>query len=86
MKHVGDGRRFGMDVQLVFDGETPLGTGGAVHKRLTQLDGPFFVLYGDSYLPCDYADIQAFLTIKHNPVYDALSQLGQMGYQQRGNG
>ncbi len=59
-EYVGDGRRFGMDVQFVFDGETPLGTGGAVRQALIQLAGPFFVLYGDSYLPCDYADIQTF--------------------------
>ena len=33
-EYVGDGRRFGMDVQFVFDGETPLGTGGAVRQAL----------------------------------------------------
>ena len=31
------------------------------------LDGPFFVLYGDSYLPCDYADIQAFFNCQAQP-------------------
>jgi NDP-sugar pyrophosphorylase family protein len=56
---VGDGKKFGMRVEYVFDGETPLGTGGAIRQALNLLNGPFFVLYGDSYLPCDYADIQA---------------------------
>jgi NDP-sugar pyrophosphorylase family protein len=56
---VGDGNRFGMVVQYVFDGERPLGTGGAIRQALALTSGPFFVLYGDSYLPCDYADIQA---------------------------
>ena len=56
---VGDGSRFGIDVKYVFDGESPLGTGGAVRKAASLMDGPFFVLYGDSYLPCDYAGIQA---------------------------
>ncbi len=56
---VGDGSQFGLSVDYVFDGETPLGTGGAIRQALGLLDGPFFVLYGDSYLPCDYADIQA---------------------------
>ena len=28
-EYVGDGNRFGMDVQYVFDGDHPLGTGGA---------------------------------------------------------
>jgi NDP-sugar pyrophosphorylase family protein len=31
-----------------------LGTGGAVSKALPLLGSPFFVLYGDSYLTCDY--------------------------------
>ncbi|MCJ7435789.1 MAG: nucleotidyltransferase family protein [Anaerolineales bacterium] len=56
---VGDGKQFGVSVEYVFDGETPLGTGGAIRQALNLVDGPFFVLYGDSYLPCDYADIQA---------------------------
>ncbi len=67
---IGDGSRFGMDVQYVFDGEIALGTGGAVRNALKLLDEPFFVLYGDSYLPCDYADIQAF--------FDANKRLGLM--------
>ena len=56
---VGDGKQFGLTVEYVFDGETPLGTGGAIRQVLNLLSEPFFVLYGDSYLPCDYADIQA---------------------------
>jgi NDP-sugar pyrophosphorylase family protein len=55
---VGDGKRFGLQVEYVFDGDTPLGTGGAIRRALHLLDRPFFVLYGDSYLPCDYAAIQ----------------------------
>jgi N-acetyl-alpha-D-muramate 1-phosphate uridylyltransferase len=64
---VGDGKRFGMDVEYVFDGDTPLGTGGAIRRALGLLDGPFFVLYGDSYLPCDYAGIQAFFDLHSQP-------------------
>jgi len=55
---IGNGKRFNMDVKYAFDGEQPLGTGGAVRRAINFLEGPFFVLYGDSYLPCDYADIQ----------------------------
>lgn len=74
-EHVGDGSRFGMDVDYVFDGISPLGTGGAIRKALPFLFSSFFVLYGDSYLPCDYASIQAhfeagglpaLMTIHHN--------------------
>ena len=64
---VGDGKRFEMDVQYAFDGESPLGTGGAVRWAMNLLGGPFFVLYGDSYLPCDYAGIQAFFDRSSEP-------------------
>ena len=63
---VGDGCRFGVNVQYVFDGDSPLGTGGAIRRALNLLDGPFFVLYGDSYLPCNYADIQAFFAAENH--------------------
>lgn len=58
-EYVGNGNQFGIDVEYVFDGNHPLGTGGAIRQALTLVKDPFFVLYGDSYLPCDYADIQA---------------------------
>lgn len=58
-EYLGDGKQFGMEVEYVFDGDSPLGTGGAIRKALPLLDSPFFVLYGDSYLPCNYADIQS---------------------------
>ena len=56
--YVGDGSDFEMQVSYVFDGEKPLGTGGAIRHALPLLGGSFFVLYGDSYLPCNYGDIQ----------------------------
>ena len=34
-----------------------LGTGGAIKRALPKLGEEFFVLYGDSYLPIDYASI-----------------------------
>ena len=57
-KYLGSGSKFGLSVDYVFDGENPLGTAGAIRQALDLIDGPFFVLYGDSYLPCEYADIQ----------------------------
>jgi len=51
---VGGGAQFGLDVEFVFDGPHLLGTGGAVAKACPQLGDAFFVLYGDSYLDCDY--------------------------------
>jgi NDP-sugar pyrophosphorylase family protein len=55
---VGDGRRWGARVRYVFDGPRQLGTGGALKQALAVLAGPFFVLYGDSYLECDYEAIE----------------------------
>ena len=51
---VGDGSRFGLQVQYCFDGPRLLGTAGAVARACPLLGEQFFVLYGDSYLECDY--------------------------------
>jgi N-acetyl-alpha-D-muramate 1-phosphate uridylyltransferase len=51
---VGDGAGFGVDVRYSHDGPVRLGTGGAAMKALPLLGSPFFVLYGDSFLTCDY--------------------------------
>jgi NDP-sugar pyrophosphorylase family protein len=51
----GDGRQFGVELSYSFDGPELLGTGGALKKALPLLGRRFLVLYGDSYLPIDYA-------------------------------
>jgi NDP-sugar pyrophosphorylase family protein len=59
---VGDGIRFGLQAEVSFDGPVLLGTAGAVRHALPLLGENFFVLYGDSYLACDYSAIRdAFL-------------------------
>jgi NDP-sugar pyrophosphorylase family protein len=55
---VGDGSAFGLDVCYSPDGPTLLGTGGTLKRALPLLGGRFFVLYGDSFLPCDFHDVQ----------------------------
>jgi MurNAc alpha-1-phosphate uridylyltransferase len=57
-KYVGDGSRWNMRVQYSYDGPNLLGTAGSLKRALPLLGEHFFVLYGDSYLPCDYASIQ----------------------------
>ena len=58
---LGNGSRWGMQIDYVFDGPVLLGTGGALRRALPWLGEAFFVLYGDSYLDCDYAAVeQAF--------------------------
>lgn len=46
-------------INYCFDGPTLLGTAGAIKKALSQIPSDsFFVLYGDSYLPCNFAIAQ----------------------------
>lgn len=56
---VGNGSSFGLSVSYSSDGGTLLGTAGAVRKALPLLGTAFLVLYGDSYLTCDYAQVAA---------------------------
>jgi D-sedoheptulose 7-phosphate isomerase len=54
---IGDGRAFGLDVRYSHDGGVLLGTGGALRRALPLLGDEFLVMYGDSYLRCDYVGI-----------------------------
>jgi len=54
----GDGARFGLAVEYAQDGPVLLGTAGAVRNALPLLGDEFFVLYGDSYLPCSYQEVE----------------------------
>ncbi len=55
----GDGASMGVHIDYSFDGPSLLGTAGAIRRALPLLPGRFFVLYGDSYLTCDYAAVAA---------------------------
>jgi len=50
----GNGSGWDMHLDYSFDGPKLLGTGGALIRALPKLGDAFYVLYGDSYLPCDY--------------------------------
>ncbi len=55
----GDGADYGVALDYSFDGPALLGTGGAILKALPKLGDTFFVLYGDSYLPCAFPPVAA---------------------------
>lgn len=58
IEHIfGDGRSYGIHLRYSYDGPALLGTGGAIRRALPLLDETFFVLYGDSYLPIDFAAV-----------------------------
>jgi MurNAc alpha-1-phosphate uridylyltransferase len=59
--YAGDGRRFNLEITYSSDAPRLMGTAGAIRQALPLLGPEFLVLYGDSYLPCDYAAVaQAF--------------------------
>ena len=55
---VGDGSRWDMHVSYSQDGPYLLGTGGALRQALPLLGENFFILYGDSYLPINFSDVE----------------------------
>jgi len=55
----GDGSELGIRIDYSFDGPHLLGTAGAIRQALPLLPENFFVLYGDSYLTCDYQAVEA---------------------------
>jgi NDP-sugar pyrophosphorylase family protein len=61
-------KAFGIKLEYSFDGPKLLGTGGAIRRALPRLGGEFFVLYGDSYLPLEYA-----------PVAESFHRSGKLG-------
>jgi NDP-sugar pyrophosphorylase family protein len=55
---LGDGSRWQLRIDYVFDGATLLGTAGALKRALPALGPAFFVLYGDSLLTCDLPGVE----------------------------
>ena len=64
----GDGGRFGLSIDYSSDWPNLRGTAGAVHQALPFLGEELFVLYGDSYLPCDYAAVHQAFRESGNPA------------------
>ena len=57
---IGNGSARGLQIDYSFDGPALLGTAGAVRNALPKLGEAFFVMYGDSYLPCDYTAVARY--------------------------
>jgi NDP-sugar pyrophosphorylase family protein len=54
--YFGDGHGLGLNIRYSKE-KTPLGTGGALHQARRYLAPEFLLLYGDSLLPINYADV-----------------------------
>ncbi len=86
---VGDGKKLGIEVEYSFDGDQLLGTGGALRKALPLLGDTFFVMYGDSYLPINFANVSNFFenqakgalmtVIKNNNQWDKSNVIFEEG-------
>jgi N-acetyl-alpha-D-muramate 1-phosphate uridylyltransferase len=57
VEHFGDGSAYGVEIVYSREGEQLLGTGGALKQAEGLLDDAFMMMWGDSYLLLDYADI-----------------------------
>jgi NDP-sugar pyrophosphorylase family protein len=64
----GNGTSLRMELSYSYDGPELLGTGGALKKAFPMLGAQFFVLYGDSYLPIDYAGPARAFTASGKPA------------------
>ncbi len=81
---VGDGSRWGVEIEYAFDGPQLLGTGGAIRNAAGRLGDAFLVMYGDSYLRCDFAAVErAFLDERPAGPDDRLPQRRPVRPQQR---
>lgn len=65
---VGDGSRFGLEVHYSADGPVLLGTGGALKQALPFLGDHFFVLYGDSFLPINFGEVEQYFFKSEKPA------------------
>ena len=56
--YLGTGSDRGINIEYSLDGDTQLGTGGAIQKAIPMLGASFGVIYGDSYLPINYFEVE----------------------------
>ena len=57
--YFGDGSSMGVRIRYSFE-DKPMGTGGGLRAAGGLLEKEFFVVYGDSYLPVDYGEIELY--------------------------
>lgn len=55
-EYYGDGSKYGISIEYCYDGETLLGTGGAVRRALSRLEEDFLLMYGDSFMDIDFEE------------------------------
>lgn len=65
---LGNGSHLGLNIEYSADCDGPSGTAAAITRALPLLGDAFFTLYGDSYLDCDYGQVEALFNLNHRNV------------------
>lgn len=55
-EYYGDGSAWQVMIQYSYDGDKPMGTGGALKKAEKELEQDFLLIYGDSFMDIDYRE------------------------------
>jgi len=77
---LGDGTTLDLQIHYSFDGATLLGTGGALKRALPKLGEKFLAIYGDSYMPIDYAEVvEAFVRSEKPALMTVFENAGRWG-------
>lgn len=58
--YFGDGKGFGVNISYSYEREQLLGTAGALRNAEGLLEDDFFVMYGDSYLSLNFAEVMSY--------------------------
>ena len=75
---IGDGKQLGLQIHYSSDGPTLLGTGGALKRAISKLGERFLVIYGDSFMPADYAAIvEAFVRSEESALMTVFENQGR---------
>ena len=57
-EYLGNGKKYGITIKYCSDGSTLLGTGGAIKNAIDLLPENFFIMYGDTYLPINFIEVE----------------------------
>ena len=75
--YIGNGSKYNLKVSYSEDGNQLLGTGGSVKKACQILGENFFILYGDSFLPINFSQVEkAFFQEKKPALMTVLKNQG----------
>jgi MurNAc alpha-1-phosphate uridylyltransferase len=67
-KFVGDGKQFNLEVKYSYEKKL-LGTGGAIKNAFSLIKKNFFIMYGDTYLPINFINVQnRYKRLKYNSL------------------